>query len=127
MVATARYSTSPSTKEGSPWRAGPGGWRKGGQALITVTEHAREVLRGYERPEGTALRLDPANGHGPVGDLARLGFGVPKGNDQVLLDREGEELLRIDQSISEELDGSEIGVVSTLEGPSLDIRKPTSS
>jgi hypothetical protein len=32
--------------------------------LITVTEHAREVLRSYERPEGTALRLDPANGHG---------------------------------------------------------------
>ena len=95
--------------------------------MITATEHAREVLRGYERPEGTALRLDPANGYGPAGVLARLGFGVPKGNDQVLLDREGEELLRIDRSVSEELNGSEIGVVSTLEGPSLDIRKPTSS
>ena len=53
--------------------------------MITVTEHAREVLRGYERPEGTALRLDLANGHGPDGLLARLGFGVPKGDDQVVV------------------------------------------
>jgi hypothetical protein len=96
-----------------------------GRALITVTEHAREVLRGYERPEGTALRLDRANGHGPDGLLARLGFGLPKGDDQVVVDREGEELLRIDRAVSEELNGSEIGVVSTLEGPSLDIREPT--
>jgi hypothetical protein len=93
--------------------------------LITVTERAREVLKGYERPEGTALRLDPANGHGPEELLARLGFGVPKGDDQLVVDREGEELLRIDRSVSEELNGSEIGVVSTLEGPSLDIREPT--
>ena len=90
--------------------------------MITVTEHAREVLRGYERPEGTALRLDPANGNGP---LARLGFGEPKGDDQIIADREGEELLRIDRSVSEELNGSEISVVSTLEGPSLDIKEPT--
>ena len=92
--------------------------------MITVTEHAREVLRGYERPEGTALRLDLANGHGPDGLLARLGFGVPKGDDQVVVGQEGEELLRIDRSVSEELNGSKIDVVSTLEGPTLDIRKP---
>jgi hypothetical protein len=98
-----------------------------GRALITVTEHAREVLRSYECPEGTALRLDPANGHGPNGRLARLGFGFPKGDDQVVVDREGEELLRIDRAVSEELNGSEIAVVSTLEGPSLDIREPTGS
>jgi len=93
--------------------------------LITVTEHAREVLRGYECPEGMALRLDPANGQGPDELLARLSFGVPKGDDQAVVDREGEELLRIDRSVSEELNGIEIGVVSTLEGPSLDIREPT--
>jgi hypothetical protein len=98
-----------------------------GRALITVTEHAREVLRSYECPEGTALRLDPAHGHGPDGLLARLGFGFPKGDDQVVVDREGGELLRIDRAVSEELNGSEIGVVSTLEGPSLDIREPTST
>jgi hypothetical protein len=93
--------------------------------LITVTEHAREVLRGCECPEGTALRLEPANGHRPDGLRARLGFGMPKGDDQVIVDREGEELLRIDRSVSEELNGSEIGVVSTLEGPTLDIKEPT--
>ena len=96
-----------------------------GRALITVTEHAREVLRSYECPEGTALRLDPANGHGSNGRVARLGFGFPKGDDQVVVDREGGELLRIDRAVSEELNGSEIAVVSTLEGPSLDIREPT--
>ena len=95
--------------------------------MITVTEHAREVLKSYECPEGTALRLDPANGHGSNGPLARLGFGFPKGDDQVVVDREGEELLRIDRAVSEELNGSEIAVVSTLEGPSLDIREPTGS
>jgi hypothetical protein len=93
--------------------------------LITVAEHAKEVLRGYERPNGTALRLDPANnGHRPDGLLARLGFGEPKGDDQVVVDHEGEELLRIDRSVSEELNGGEIAVVSTLEGPSLDIKEP---
>jgi hypothetical protein len=93
--------------------------------LITVTEHAREVLRGYECPEGTALRLDPANGHVPDGPLARLGFGVPRGDDQVVVGHEGEEILRINRLVSEELNGSEIGVVRTLEGPSLDLREPT--
>jgi Fe-S cluster assembly iron-binding protein IscA len=93
--------------------------------LITVTEHAREVLRGYQRPDGTALRLEPTNGHGLEGLPVRLGFGEPKRDDQVVADREGEELLRIDRSVSEELNGSEIDVVSTLEGPSLDIKEPS--
>ena len=98
---------------------------KEGEALITVTEHAREVLRGYEPPNGTALRLDLANnGHRSDGVLARLGFGKPRVDDQVVVDREGEELLRIDRSVSEELNGSEICVVTTLEGPSLDIKEP---
>jgi hypothetical protein len=99
---------------------------KEGSVLITVTEHAREVLRGYERPNGTALRLDPANnGHRPEGLLARLGFGEPKADDQVVVGHEGEELLRIDRSVSEELNGGEIEVISTLEGPSLDIKEPS--
>ena len=102
---------------------GVGGRR---EALITVTEHAREVLRGYEPPNGTALRLDLANnGHRSDGVLARLGFGKPRVDDQVVVDREGEELLRIDRSVSEELNGSEICVVTTLEGPSLDIKEPS--
>jgi hypothetical protein len=93
--------------------------------LITVTERARELLRGYERPEGTVLRLDPDNGDGaPEGILARLGFGEPREDDQVVLDRECEELLRIDRPVSEELNGSEIDVVSTIEGQTLDLKRP---
>jgi Fe-S cluster assembly iron-binding protein IscA len=93
--------------------------------LITVTEHAREVLRGYQRPDGTTLRLGPTYGHCLDGLPVRLGFGEPKGDDQVVADQQGEELLRIDRSVSEELNGSEIDVVSTLEGPSLDIKEPS--
>jgi hypothetical protein len=93
--------------------------------LITVTDHAREVLRGYEHPDGTALRLDPANGREPGGLVARLAYGEPRTNDQVVVDDAGEELLRIDRSVSEEMNGGEIEVVSTLEGPSLDIREPS--
>jgi len=93
--------------------------------LITVTEHAREVLRGYQRPDGTTVRLEPTNGHGLDELPVRLGFGEPKSDDQVVADREGEELLRIDRSVSEELNGSEIDVVGTLEGPSLDIKEPS--
>jgi hypothetical protein len=100
---------------------GGGRW----EALITVSGHAREVLKGYERPEGTALRLDPANWHTSEGILARLGFGEPREDDQVVLNREGEELLRIERSVSEELNGSEIDVVSTIEGPTLDLKRPS--
>ena len=54
--------------------------------MITVTEHAREVLRGYQRPEGTTLRLEPIDGHGSDRLPVRLGFGEPKGDDQVVAD-----------------------------------------
>jgi len=94
--------------------------------MITVTAQARELLRSYERPEGTVLRLDPANGHSSEEDLlARLRFGEPREDDQVLLDREGEELLRIERSVSKQLNGSEMDVVNTIEGPTLDLKRPT--
>ncbi len=119
MLGTARYSASSSTSlRGSP-RV-----EKGGKALITVTEHAKEVLSSYECPDGTILRLDPANGRQSDGLLVRLGFGEAKGDDQIV-EHEGEELLRIDRAVSEEPNGSEIDVVSTLEGPSLDIKEPS--
>jgi hypothetical protein len=93
--------------------------------LITVSAYARELLRGYKHPEGTVLRLDPANGHSSEGILARLGFGEPREDDQVVLDREGDELLRIERSVSEDLNGGEIDVVSTIEGPTLDLKRPS--
>ncbi len=104
-------------------REQPGVGGKEGSAVITVTGHAKEVLRGYECPDGIALRLDPANGHQLHGLLARLGFGEPREDDQVVY-HEGEELLRIDRTVSEELNGSEICVVGTLEGPALDLKRP---
>jgi hypothetical protein len=91
--------------------------------VITVSEHAKEVLKGYECPEGMALRLDPADGHRPDGLLARLGFGEPRVDDQIV-NHERKELLRIDRTVSKELNGSEICVVSTLEGPGLDLKRP---
>jgi len=118
VTGTARYSAPPKTGL-EP------GLEERRRALITITDHAREVLRGYEHPDGTALRLDPANGQEPGGLVARLAYGEPRTNDQVVVDDAGEELLRIDRSVSEELNGGEIEVVSTLEGPSLDIREPS--
>ena len=91
--------------------------------MITVSEHAKEVLKGYKCPEGTALRLDPTDGHQPDGLLARLGFGEPRVDDQVV-NLGGKELLRIDRTVSEELNGSELYVVSTLVGPGLDLKRP---
>jgi hypothetical protein len=69
--------------------------------------------------------LDPASEHGSEGLFARLGFGEPREDDQVVLDPEGEELLRIERSVSEGLNGSEIDVVGTIEGPTLDLKRPS--
>jgi hypothetical protein len=109
-----------------PWITFGAQTEEGEALMITVTAQARELLRSYERLEGTVLRLDPANGHSSEEDLlARLRFGEPREDDQVLLDREGEELLRIERSVSEELNGSEMDVVNTIEGPTLDLKRPT--
>jgi hypothetical protein len=42
--------------------------------MITVTAHARELLRSYEHLEGTVLRLDPANGHSSEEDVLANDF-----------------------------------------------------
>ena len=93
--------------------------------MITVTADAKELLKDYERPEGTVLRLDRDKGDAPESIPARLGFGEPREDDQVILDRQGEELLRIDEAVSKELNGSKIDVVSTIEGPTLDLKQPS--
>ncbi len=91
--------------------------------MITVTEGAKDVLRDFERPEGTVLRLDPVEVSRPDEFRVRLGAGEPRGDDQVV-ERDGEDLLRIARPISEELNCSEIALVETLEGPSLGIKPP---
>lgn len=91
--------------------------------MITVTEEAKEALQDFERPEGTVLRLDPVEVDRPDEFRVRLGAGEPRGDDQVV-ERDGEDLLRIARPVSEELNGSQIDLVETLEGPALGIKSP---
>ncbi len=93
--------------------------------MITVTEKAREVLQGYECPEGTVLRLDSVNGHHHQHDgfQVRIGAGRPQGDDQVVA-HGGENLLCIARHVSEELNGGTVDVVETLEGPTVGIKPP---
>ena len=91
--------------------------------MISVTEKAKEVLQSYERPEGTVLRLDPVNEHVPDEFQVRLAAGEPRGDDQVV-EREGEDVLRIAKPVSEELNGGTVDLVETLEGPAIGIQPP---
>ena len=92
--------------------------------MITVTEEAKEVLRGYECPEGTVLRLDSVNGHHQDdGFQVRMGAGRPQGDDQIV-EHGGEELLRIARRVSEELNGGTVDLVETLEGPAVGLKPP---
>ena len=91
--------------------------------MITVTRGAKEVLRSYQRPEGTALRLDPVDGHHPAEFRARLGTGKPRRDDQVV-EHDGEELLRIASPVSKKLSGSTLDLVETVEGPAVGIKPP---
>jgi hypothetical protein len=48
-----------------------------------VTKEAKEILRDYQCPEGTVLRLDSVNRHRQHdGFCVRLGAGLAKGDDQ---------------------------------------------
>ena len=96
---------------------------EGEDTLISVTERAKEVLRGYDRPEGTVLRLDPVNGHVPDEFQVRLASGEPRGDDQVV-EHEGENVLRIAKPVSEELNGGTVDLVETLEGPAIGLQPP---
>jgi len=91
--------------------------------MITVTEEAKEVLQDFGWPAGTVLRLDPVEVRHPDEFRVRLGAGELRGDDQI--DKGGEEdLLRIVRPVSGELNGSEIHLVETLEGPALGIKSP---
>ena len=41
--------------------------------MITVTDEAKEILEGYEFPEGTVLRLDSVSGHHRHDEFCVLG------------------------------------------------------
>ena len=92
--------------------------------MITVTKEAKDILRDYQCPEGTVLRLDSVNRHRQHdGFCVRLGAGRAKGDDQIVA-HEGRPLLRIARHVSEELNGGTMDRVETLEGPAVGMRPP---
>ena len=86
--------------------------------MLAVTAPARELLRSVEVPPDRALKLEPEND-------GRLAFtaAAPEPSDQVV-EEQGQEILRIAEPISRELDGHSLDRVDTPEGPRLTIRAP---
>ena len=93
--------------------------------MITVTDEAKEILEGYECPEGTVLRLDSVNSHHHQHDqfCVRIGAGLSQDDDQIVEHR-GKYLLRIARHVSEELNGSSVDRVETLDGPAVGLKPP---
>ena len=92
--------------------------------MITVTEEAKKILRGYECPEGTVLRLDSVDGNHRHDEFCvRIGTGLPQDDDQIVEHR-GKYLLRIARHVSEELNGSTVDRVETLDGPAVGLKPP---
>ena len=92
--------------------------------MITVTDEAKEILEGYEFPEGTVLRLDSVSGHHRHDEFCvRVGAGLPQDDDQIIEHR-GKDLLRIARHVSEELNGSSVERVETLDGPAVGLKPP---
>ena len=92
--------------------------------MITVTEEAKEILRDYECPQGTVLRLDSVNGHHRHDEFCvRVGAGLPQDDDQIVEHR-GNDLLRIARDVSEEFNGSTVERVETLDGPAVGLKPP---
>lgn len=88
--------------------------------MLTVTEEAKALVGQQQTPAGTVLRLDPvlheaAPGEGEEEVVLDLVAGAPEDGDQVV-EREGEEVLRIAGSVSARLDGATVDVV-TQPGP----------
>jgi iron-sulfur cluster assembly protein len=91
--------------------------------MITVTEVAKRLFQDVEHPEGTVLRLDPVTDQ----SSGRLGIGIsigePKGDDRVV-EHDGEDLPRIEASVSETLDGGVLNLVETPEGTGIGLTPP---
>ena len=91
--------------------------------MISVTEEAKELFQGVERPEGTVLRLDPVTDQASGETQIGLGAGEQQEDDQVV-EHEGEDILYIAAPVSEALDGSTLDRVETPEGPGIGIAPP---
>lgn len=91
--------------------------------MITLTEEAKELFLNVERPEGEILRLDPVTDESTGETGIGISVGEPRGDDQVVK-HYGEDLLHIDASVSEALDGSILNLVETPEGTGIGITTP---
>lgn len=91
--------------------------------MITVTQEAKELFLNVERPEGTVLRLDPVTDENIGETQIGISADEPRGGDQVV-QHDGENLLHIDASVSETLDGSVLNLVETPEGTGIGITTP---
>lgn len=91
--------------------------------MITVTEEAKRLFQNVEHPEGTVLRLDPVTDQSTGQTQVGISAGEPRGDDQVV-QHDGEDLLHIDASVSETLDGSVLNLVETPEGTGIGLTPP---
>jgi hypothetical protein len=72
------------------------------------------------------LRLDSVNGHQRQDQFCvRIGAGLPEDDDQIVEHR-GKDVLRIARHVSEELNGSTVDRVETLDGPAVGLKPPRS-
>ena len=82
--------------------------------MITVTEEAKEILGGYDCPEGTVLRLDSVDGHNQHdGFHVLIGAGRIQVDDQIV-EHEGKTLRCSARRVIEETNGGTVDLGETL-------------
>lgn len=81
--------------------------------MIRITQGATAMLEAIERPEGSVLRLEPV-------EASKLGLVLGESlPDDVVVEREGRDLLHISAAVSEVLSDMVIDRVDTPEGARL--------
>ena len=91
--------------------------------MITVTEQAKDLFLDVASPAGTILRLDPIVDESTGETQISISTGAPQKDDQVV-ERDGESVLHIAAPVSEALDGSQLDLVETPEGPAIGLQTP---
>lgn len=87
--------------------------------MLTVTDSAKEVLQSIDHPQGTVLRLEPTQGSDKISLVAG-----DAGQDDQVIERSGQEVLRVGPTLATVLDGSTIDVAQTPAGPRLSLQRP---
>jgi hypothetical protein len=81
--------------------------------MVRITDEATAILEAIDRPEGRVLRLEPVE---PSSLGIVLGESQP---DDIVVERQGSDLLHMSAAVSELLSGLVIDRVDTPEGPRL--------